>query len=288
MSSNLFGSMVRGFGFTLGRTAATSLVNGLSRQSRRSYDTQETYVPPSPYKTGGIQKLFIVVGWLWSSAYAIKQYTTYPKDSSEYDFWVGTGLFCMVLGWLPIWLFFRTFNYITISSKVKEEQEQQSIIVEQRNTELQRQEKERLDLIEKKKNNLRISITEMLTDLKEYPFVNFNLTSEGGSYDWNKSKHTATLEEMERIYVPLFSATKMLKEYKEKGYDNDTICNIYNEELWLGMTEEHMKDMKGEPTKTEKETLRDGSIRTKHIYGNKTSGDVLVFENDKLVSFKDR
>ena len=288
MSSNLFGSMVRGFGFTLGRTAATSLVKGLSRQSRGSYDTNETYTPPSPYKTGGIQKLFIIVGWLWSVGYCIKIANTFPQPSEDYSNWGASGAVCLALGWLPIWLFFRTFNYLTISSKVKEEQEQQSIIMEQRNTELQRQEKERLDLIEKKKNNLRISITQMLTDLKEYPFVNLNLTSDGGSYDWNVSKHTATLEEMERIYVPLFSATKMLKEYKEKGYDNDTICNIYNEELWLGMTEEHMKDMKGEPTKTEKETLRDGSIRTKHIYGNKTSGDVLVFENDKLVSFKDR
>lgn len=288
MSSNLFGSMVRGFGFTLGRTAATSLVNGLSKQSRRSYDTNQTYTPPSPYKTGGIQKLLIIVGWLLSFGYCVKTANTFPQHSENYSNWGSLGAICMALGWLPIWLFFRMFNYITISSKVKKEQEEQVVIMEQRNTELQRQENERLILEQKKKNNLKTSITEMLEDLKEYPFVNFNLTSDGGSYDWNKSKNTATLEQLERIYVPLFSVTKMLKEYKEKGYDNDTICNIYNEELWLGMTEEHMKDMKGEPTKTEKETLRDGSIRTKHIYGNKTSGDVLVFENDKLVSFKDR
>lgn len=267
MSSNLLGSMVRGFGFTLGRSAATSLLNGLSRQSRESYDT---YTPPSPYKTGGLQKLFILVGWLWSSIYSINQYTTYPKDSTEYDFWVGTGLFCMILGWLPIWLFFRTYNYITISSKIKKLENDEMI------------------LNEKKKNNLRPLIGQMLNDLKSYPFINLNLTSDGTDYNWEERQHTATLEQMERIYAPLFSVTKTLKQYKEKGYDDDTICNIYNEELWLGMTEEHMRDMKGEPTKTEKETLRDGGIRTKHIYGNKTSGDVLVFEDGKLVSFKDR
>jgi hypothetical protein len=285
MANNLFGSMVRGFGFTLGRTAATSLVNGLSRSSRASYDT---YTPPSPYKTGGIQKLFIIVGWLWSIVYCIKTANTFPQHSEDYSNWGASGAICLALGWLPIWLFFRTFNYITISSKVKKEQEEQMIIVQQRNTEIQKQEKERLEMDEKKKNNLRPSITQMLTELQSYPFINLSLTSDDGSYDWNKSQHTATLEQMERIYGTLFPIIKTLKSYEEKGYDNDTICNIYNEELWLGMTEEHMKDMKGEPTKTEKETLRDGSIQTKHIYGNKISGDVLIFENDKLVSFKDR
>lgn len=285
MANNLFGSMVRGFGFTLGRTAANSLVNGLSRSSRASYDT---HTLPSPYKTGGIQKLFIVIGWVWSIMYCTKTAHTFPEHSESYTNWGALGGLCLVLGWLPIWLFFRMFNYITISSKVKKEQEEQMLIIQQRNTEIERQEKERLEMDEKKKNNLRLSITQMLTELQSYPFINLSLTSDDGSYDWNKSQHTATLEQMERIYGTLFPIIKTLKSYKEKGYDDDTICNIYNEELWLGMTEEHMKDMKGNPTKTEKETLRNGSIRTKHIYGNKTSGDVLVFENDKLVSFKDR
>jgi hypothetical protein len=43
----------------------------------------------------------------------------------------------------------------------------------------------------------------------------------------------------------------------------------------------------GEPDKIEIEELK---TKTKKIfiYGNKTSGDVLVFENGKLARFKDR
>lgn len=263
MGASLFGSMVRGFGFTLGRMAAVSTVAALSKNS-------DTQLPQSPYKTGAIQKLFIVAGWLWSIVYCIRTANSFENGSYEYGHWGMLGFFALSIGWLPIWLFFRSYNYIIIGSKLRKERDKQ------------------LELIENEKNNLRPKITELLNEIKTYSFVNFDLTSGGGSYDWEVSKNTATLEQMKNIYKPLYNVTEGLRKLKNKGYDNDTICNIYNEELWLGMNEEHMRDMKGEPDATEKETLRNGKLKTTHIYGNKRSGDVLVFEDGVLVSFKDR
>jgi len=119
--------------------------------------------------------------------------------------------------------------------------------------------------------------------------VNLELSSStDGTVEWGTFKHTAETQQLKNIYAKFLVLVLQLRIYKAKGYDNDTICNVMNKELWLGMTEQHMEDMKGKPTKTEKETMKNGKIRTKHIYGNKTSGDVLVFEDDVLVSFKDR
>jgi hypothetical protein len=58
-------------------------------------------------------------------------------------------------------------------------------------------------------------------------------------------------------------------------------------EYFVGMTEEMVLESFGEPDKIEIEELK---TKTKKIfiYGNKTSGDVLVFENGKLARFKDR
>jgi len=271
MAANLFGSMVRGFGFTLGRMAATSLVSRASRRSR-SYDNYETYSPPSPYKTGIFQKFFIMGGWLWSIVYSLKTANSFPQDSESYSNWGAIGGLCFILGWLPIWLFFKLFNYITINSKIKKQEKEQQIIDEQ----------EKTDLIPK--------IDSIFSELsKDYPFVNLELSSStDGTVEWGTFKHTAETQQLKNIYAKFLSLVLQLRIYKAKGYDNDTICNVMNKELWLGMTEQHMEDMKGKPTKTEKETMKNGKIRTKHIYGNKTSGDVLVFEDDVLVSFKDR
>lgn len=56
---------------------------------------------------------------------------------------------------------------------------------------------------------------------------------------------------------------------------------------FLNMTEEMLVDAVGKPNKIETEVLKTKTKKT-YIYGNKSSGDVLVFEDGKLVRFKDR
>lgn len=56
---------------------------------------------------------------------------------------------------------------------------------------------------------------------------------------------------------------------------------------FLNMTEEMLVDAVGKPNKIETEVLKTKTKKT-YIYGNKSSGDVLVFENGRLVRFKDR
>lgn len=264
MAANLFGSMVRGFGFTLGRMAAVATVSSFSKGSN-------TYSPPSPYKTGAIQKLLIVGGWLWSTVHYLKIANSVGHSSYEYGHYSMLSFLCLTLGWLPIWLFFRMFNYFTISSKVKKEKE------------------EKLIKDQEEKNELIPKIESIFLELKtEYPYCSIELTSSTNDFDWDTQKFSIDVDKLKNIHIKFLTLVMTLRSYKNKGYDDDTICNIMNEELWLGMNEEHMKDMKGEPTKTERETMKSGKIRTKHIYGNKTSGDVLVFEEGLLVSFKDR
>lgn len=56
---------------------------------------------------------------------------------------------------------------------------------------------------------------------------------------------------------------------------------------FIGMTENMVLESMGEPTKIEDEVLKTKTKRT-FIYGTKNGGDVLVFEQGKLVRFKDR
>ena len=62
---------------------------------------------------------------------------------------------------------------------------------------------------------------------------------------------------------------------------------ILNKQFFLGMTREELLDSAGQPTKKETEVMKTKTKET-WIYGNKTSGDVFVFEKDVIVRFKDR
>jgi hypothetical protein len=62
---------------------------------------------------------------------------------------------------------------------------------------------------------------------------------------------------------------------------------IYNNEYFIGMTEEQLIDSKGNPTKIETEVFKK-STKKIYIYGNKSSGDVFNFIDGKLERFKDR
>ncbi len=70
-------------------------------------------------------------------------------------------------------------------------------------------------------------------------------------------------------------------------YGNETAQKLINQEYWIGMKQEQLIDSKGEPDKVEKEVLKTKTKET-YIYGNKSSGDYFVFENNIVTKFVDR
>jgi hypothetical protein len=70
-------------------------------------------------------------------------------------------------------------------------------------------------------------------------------------------------------------------------YGHDVAQKLINQEYWIGMTQQQLIDSKGNPDKIEKEVLK---TKTKKIfiYGNKSSGDYFVFENNIVTKFVDR
>lgn len=65
------------------------------------------------------------------------------------------------------------------------------------------------------------------------------------------------------------------------------ISLIIDGNYFLGMNQEMMLDSLGQPTKIEEEHLK-SKHKVIFIYGNKSSGDVFTFENNKLAKVKDR
>lgn len=70
-------------------------------------------------------------------------------------------------------------------------------------------------------------------------------------------------------------------------YGQDLASKIYGKQFFLGMTKDQLNDAQGRPDKIETAVLKTKTKET-WIYGNKNSGDIFVFENELLVSFKDR
>lgn len=70
-------------------------------------------------------------------------------------------------------------------------------------------------------------------------------------------------------------------------YGEDKGGKIFKKEFFLGMTKEELIDSSGVADKIETNVLKTKTTET-WIYGNKSSGDVFVFENELLVRFKDR
>lgn len=70
-------------------------------------------------------------------------------------------------------------------------------------------------------------------------------------------------------------------------YGEENAMKLVRNEYWIGMTKEQLIDAKGKPTKIEVEILK---TKTKeiYIYGNKSSGDVFVFENEIMTKIIDR
>ncbi len=63
--------------------------------------------------------------------------------------------------------------------------------------------------------------------------------------------------------------------------------NLFKGIYELGITEQILIDSKGEPSKIETEVLKTKTKKT-YIYGNKSSGDIFIFENGLLTKIIDR
>jgi hypothetical protein len=259
MANNLFGSFVRGFGTTLGRTAATSLVNNSSGGSLNYGQNL------NPYRITVFQAVFTLFMWFFILLYTSYK-TNHAENTKDYDIYAGIMTGWFVFGSFILLLGFKLFNYFTISPKLK------------------RQRTQKLILEQEEKNLLIPKVDSVLIELKnDYPFVDLDF-----KFNWKENKLTMGLEKLKIWDATLSKLLVQLRELKLQGYDANTMVKILNNELWIGMSEQHMVDMKGVSTKKEIEVLKNGKVVTKHIYGNKISGDVLVFEDGKLVSFKDR
>jgi hypothetical protein len=96
-----------------------------------------------------------------------------------------------------------------------------------------------------------------------------------------------TFEDVKWTYETL---NKILSENRPlmRKYDRDTVRKIGMGHYWIGMTEDNLIDMKGNPTKTESKVSKSGINSNTYIYGSKQTGDILKFENGILVSYTDR
>lgn len=113
------------------------------------------------------------------------------------------------------------------------------------------------------------------------------------------------ISEVHRIFLhnklnsewwPQYDFDKMIQKCKSllnhensliDKYGKDTAQKLINQEYWIGMTDQQLIDSKGEPDKIEKEILK---TKTKeiYIYGNKSSGDYFVIENNLVIKIVDR
>lgn len=73
-----------------------------------------------------------------------------------------------------------------------------------------------------------------------------------------------------------------------REYGEEIGMKLFNQQFFIGMTKDQVEHSKGyPPDKKEREELKTKTKDT-WIYGNKSSGDVFIFENDVLTKYKDR
>lgn len=91
---------------------------------------------------------------------------------------------------------------------------------------------------------------------------------------------------LKKLFELAVNKKKKLNELSER-YGTETAIRILNNQYWVGMTEEQLREAKGEPDRIEVEVMKTKTKRI-YIYGNKSSGDVFNFVNGSLERFKDR
>ena len=121
-------------------------------------------------------------------------------------------------------------------------------------------------------------IPSLMEEVKSLPLT-FGITDEIINDKTSFEDVESTYDSLERIlskYRPL-----MVK------YDRNMVNKIGMGYYWIGMTEENLIDMKGQPTNLETKIKKDVNIKV-YVYGNKQTGDILTFENGILTEFTDR
>lgn len=91
---------------------------------------------------------------------------------------------------------------------------------------------------------------------------------------------------LKKLFELALNKKKKLNELYER-YGTEIAIRILNNQYWVGMTEEQLREAKGDPDKIEVEVMKTKTKRI-YIYGNKSSGDVFNFVNGSLERFKDR
>jgi 3'-phosphoadenosine 5'-phosphosulfate sulfotransferase len=94
------------------------------------------------------------------------------------------------------------------------------------------------------------------------------------------------LEFTKKIVNQTYDQLKIYGKYINKISDEE-IQKIISKEFFLGMTEEMLIDSIGKPTKIEKDVQKT-KTKLMYIYGTKSGGDVFVFHDGILNSYKDR
>jgi hypothetical protein len=146
------------------------------------------------------------------------------------------------------------------------------VILQKNLSELQKERQREKNIEDFLKQNEAASASDEIADV-DWREIKDNVNSMG--IEWAKWK----LEEAKEI--------KARHNNLIKKYGADKADKIFREDFFIGMTKEELTDSKGQPTKVEEDVMKTKTKET-WIYGNKSSGDVFVFENELLVRFKDR
>lgn len=110
---------------------------------------------------------------------------------------------------------------------------------------------------------------------------------------WINIVTNRTTKESEQVYNKYVTGYNnsinleaLVKDYPD--FEEDKLIDlVFNSMYFLGMTPDMLVKTKGEPTKVEIEEMKT-KTKTTYIYGNKSSGDIFVFEKGLLTRFKDR
>lgn len=225
MGNTLVNSMVRGFGFTLGRRAADSVLNS-------------TYDNSSNGNTSSTKNQWIAIGFWVLGFFVVGQLHS-----------TGAGIFWFFLG-IPINLgILKLINYF---KQKKIESGLREIYCKQ--------------------------IPSLMDEVKALP-LQFLVTND-------VVNDKTPFEDVESTYETLM---RIVNKYRPlvKKYDRNMVNKIGMGSYWIGMTEENLIDMKGQPTNLETKIKKDVDIKV-YVYGNKQTGDILTFENGILTEFTDR
>jgi hypothetical protein len=275
--SNLTSSIVRGFGFTLGRKAATSLIDGIS-SSQKSTLPEPKQIVPEQVKLSGVQKILAFILWLLIGI-AVGQVGKYFHLETAFNFFL---VFWVLIGWIiPVNIF----------SKINE--------------------KKYLPIIQAQENEIREKLYSEIDILIEkiaggpYPGWaaprNSNDRYDG---DWNEMKYKYSTSHLTVIkdtftrmvnYINKNVAEYGVEKFKEITSGTEPTIGMTEKEFGVWRTEYDtllcpFKDIlrhPSYPTNVEESVSEDMVYKTL-VYGTKRTGDYYKFKNGILQSYTQR